>query len=210
MLRKKVILGIAVIAVVGLVLASQTLSQPGQRGGQRGGQEGQQGQRGQRGGPGGRQFDPAQFRQMMEQRLREQLGATEQEWKVLGPRVMKVQELSRETRGGGMFGRGGFGGRGNFGARGGGPGGGRPGGAPGGRPGAPAREQTPVEKAQEQLRTLVFDNTESTPQQIKTALTTLRKEREAARQKLAAAQQDLRKIVTIRQEAVCVMMGWLD
>jgi len=51
-----------------------------------------------------------QMRQMMEQRTREQLGATEEEWKVLGPRVMKVSELSRQTSG---FGRGGmfFGGR---------------------------------------------------------------------------------------------------
>jgi len=200
MLRKKAILGIVVIAVVGLVLASQTLSQPGQRGGQRGGQQGQPGQRG-----GSRQFDPEQMRQRMEQmrqrrdqELREQLGATEAEWKVLGPRVRKVQELSLQTRAGGFFGRGGFGGRV------GGPGG--PGGA---RPGAPAREQTAVEKAQEQLRTVV-DNTASTPEQIKTALTALRTAREKAKQQLAAAQQDLRKIITIRQEAVLVMMGTLD
>jgi len=209
MLRKKAILGIVVVALVGLVLASQTLSQPGQRGGQRGGQQQvQRGQRGgQQGGPGGRgQFDPERMRQMMDQRYREMLGATEQEWKVLGPRVTKVTELSRQSRGGMMFGRGGFGTRGG---RPGAPGGGRPGTPGGGRPGAPAREQTAVEKAQDQLRT-VLDNTESTPEQIKTALTTLRKEREAAKQKLAAAQQDLRKIVTIRQEAICVMMGWLD
>ena len=144
MLGKKAILGIVVVALIGLLLASQTLSQPGQRG-QRGGQPGQQqGQRGQRGGqqggPGGRgQFDPERMRQMMDQRMREQLGATEAEWKVLGPRVTKVQELSRQGRGGG---RGGmmFGGRGGMmGGRGGGPGG--PGGnRPGGnRPGGGVR-----------------------------------------------------------------------
>jgi hypothetical protein len=212
MLGKKAILGIVVVALIGLLLASQTLSQAGQRGGQRGGA--QQGQRGQRGGTqGGRgQFDPERMRQMMDQRMREQLGATEAEWKVLGPRVNKVMELSRQTRAGGMFGRGGFGGRGGFAGRGGGPGGNRPGGQGGpggGRPGAPAREQSAVEKAQEQLRTVV-DNTASTPDQIKASLTTLRKEREKAKQQLAAAQQDLRKIITIRQEAVLVMMGTLD
>jgi uncharacterized protein (DUF3084 family) len=66
-----------------------------------------------------------------------------------------------------------------------------------------------VEKAQDQLRT-VLDNTASTPEQIRAALTTVRKEREAAKQKLAAAQQELRKVVTIRQEAILVMMGTLD
>ena len=66
-----------------------------------------------------------------------------------------------------------------------------------------------MEKAQEQLRT-VLDNTESTPEQIRAALTTLRKEREAAKQKLAAAQKELRQIITIRQEGICVMMAWLD
>jgi len=56
----------------------------------------------------------------------------------------------------------------------------------------------------------VLDNTASTPDQIKASLTTLRKEREAAKQRLAAAQQDLRKIITVRQEAILVMMGTLD
>jgi hypothetical protein len=206
MLGKKAILGIVVVALVGLLLASQTLSQPGQRGGQ----QGQRGQRGgQQGGPGGRgQFDPERMRQMMDQRMREQLGATEAEWKVLGPRVTKVMELSRQTRGGGRGGMmfGGMGGRGGMmpggmGGRGGGPG--------GGRPGAPDRQLTAVEKAQEQLRTLL-DNTSATPDQIKKQLTALRTAREKAKQQLAVAQQDLRKIITVRQEAQLVMMGMLD
>lgn len=197
MLGKKTILGIAAVLVIGLLLSGQLLSQPQQRG-----------QRGQRGGaqagPGGRQFDPTRMRQMMEQRLREQLGATEQEWKVLGPRVMKVTELNRQTSG---FGRGGmmFGMRGQRGGPG-GPGGNRPG---GGRPGAPDRELTAVEKAQDQLRT-VLENTSATPEQIKKELTALRTAREKAKQQLAAAQQELRAIITIRQEATLVMMGMLD
>ena len=157
------------------------------------------------GGPAGSrgQFDPERMRQMMDQRMREQLGATEAEWKVLGPRVMKVTELSRQTRGGGRGGMmpGGIGGRGAMGGRGGAPG--------GNRPGAPARQQTAVEKAQEQLRT-VLENESATPDQIKTQLTALRKVRETAKQQLAAAQQDLRKIITVRQEAILVMMGTLD
>lgn len=197
MLGRKTILGVAAVLVIGLLLASQSLSQPEQRG-----------QRGQRGGaqagPGGRQFDPARMRQMMEQRMREQLGATEQEWKVLGPRVTKVAELGRQTsgfgRGGMMFGMGGR--RGGPG----GPGGNRFG---GGRPGAPDREQTAVEKAQEQLRT-VLENDSATPDQIKKELTALRTAKEKAKQQLAAAQQELREIITVRQEATLVMMGMLD
>ncbi|MEA3224701.1 MAG: hypothetical protein U9Q07_02035 [Planctomycetota bacterium] len=201
MLGRKTILGIVAVAFIGLLLASQTLGQRGQRGGTAQAQRPQRG--GIQGGPSGRQFDPERMRQMMEQRMREQLGATEQEWKVLGPRVTKVMELSRQTRGGG---RGGmmFGGRGGMmGGRGG------MGGPGGGRPGVPAREQTAVEKAQEQLRT-VLDNTAATPDQIKKQLTALRTAREKAKQQLATAQQALRKIITVRQEAQLVMMGALD
>ena len=66
-----------------------------------------------------------------------------------------------------------------------------------------------MEKAQEQLRT-VLDNTSATPDQIKKQLTALRTAREKAKQQLAVAQQDLRKIITVRQEAQLVMMGMLD
>ncbi len=196
MLGKKTILGIAAVLVIGLLLASQSLSQP------------QPGTRGQRGGaqagPGGRQFDPARMRQMMEQRMREQLGATEQEWKVLGPRIVRVAELGRQTSG---FGRGGmmFG----MGGRRGGPGGPDGNRFGGGRPGAPDREPTAVEKAQEQLRT-VLENDSATPDQIKKELTALRTAKEKAKQQLAAAQQELRKIITVRQEATLVMVGMLD
>ncbi len=197
MLGRKTILGIVAIGLIGLLLAGQTLSQQRQRG-QRGST---QGQRSQRGGPGGRQFDPERMHQMMEQRMRQQLGATEQEWKVLGPRVMKVAELSRQTRGGGMGGMmpGGMGPMM----------GGRRGSMMGGGPGGPGKEQTAVEKAHEQLRT-VLDNTSATPEQIKTQLAALRKARETARQQLAAAQKDLRETITVRQEAQLVMMDILE
>lgn len=205
MLTRKTFLGAVVISIVGLLLVSQSLSQPQQRGqrGQRGDAQGQGTQRPQRQGG---QFDPERMRQMMNQRMQELFGATDDEWKILGPRVIKVQELSREVGGGGrggmMFGRrGGFGGPGGPG----GPGGGQV----GGRQGAPTREQTEVEKAMEQLRTLL-ENTSATPDQIKNQLTTLRAAREKTKQQLAVAQQELRQIITLRQEAQCVMMGILD
>ena len=37
-----------------------------------------------------------QFRQRAQQRMREQLGANEQEWKVLQPRIEKIQQLQRD------------------------------------------------------------------------------------------------------------------
>jgi hypothetical protein len=143
------------------------------------------------------------MRQMMSQRMQELFGATVEEWKILGPRVTKVQELSRQVGGGGFRGR-------MFGmGRRGGPGG--PDGQRrfGGRPGAPGREQTAVEKASEGLRTLL-ENTSATPEQIKQQLTTLRAAKEKAKQQLAVAQKELREVITLRQEAQCVMMGLLD
>jgi hypothetical protein len=186
---------VAVLVIVGLLSVGQLLSQPAQRGGQ-GQRSGMQGPPGQ--GPGGRMFDPEQMRQMMEQRMKEMLGATDDEWKVLGPRVMKVQELSRQTRGGGpgmmMFGRGMRGG----------PGGNRPGG-----PMGTNRELTETEKAQEQLQTLLEDTT-STPDKIKEQLTKLRAAREKDKAELAKAQKSLREVLTLRQEATLVLMGMLD
>ena len=206
MLAKKTTWSIVtMLVIVSLLLVGQSLSQPGQRG-----QRGQGQGPGQRGvaGPGGRQFDPQRMRQMMEQRMQEMLGATDQEWKVLGPRVMKVQDLSRQAAGGGrgmmMFGRGGRGAQGAF-------QGNRPGVPQGNRPGGRGmnRELTEVEKIQRELQT-TLDNTAATPDQIRQLLTQLRAAREKAKQELAKAQQDLRQVLTLRQEATLVLMGMLD
>jgi hypothetical protein len=205
MLARKTILAAVAVSIVGLLLVGQSLSQPQQP--QQTQQQGQRGQRGQRQQTQGGQFDPERMRQMMNQRMQEMFGATDQEWKILGPRVIKVQELSRQVGGGG---RGGmmFGGMGRRGGQQGGPGG-PAGGRFGGRPGAPDTEQTEVEKAMDQLNTLL-ENTSATPEQIKNQLTALRAAREKTKQQLAVAQQELRQIITLRQEAQCVMMGMLD
>ena len=207
MLARKTMWGVAIASIMGLVLAGQSLSQPAQQG-QRAGAQGPGGpmQGGPPQGPGGPQFDPAQMRQMMEQRMQEMLGATAEEWKVLGPRVMKVQELARQSAGGGpgmMFGP--------MGRRGaGGPGMGGPGSdRPGGRGMGMNRELTEVEKIQEELQTLL-ENTAATPEQIKQQVTKLRAAREKAKQELAKAQQDLRQVLTVRQEAQLILMGMLD
>lgn len=214
MLARKTMWGVAIASIMGLVLAGQLLSQPAQQGQRAGAQRpGGPVQGGPPQGPGGPQFDPAQMRQMMEQRMREMLGATDQEWKVLGPRVMKVQELARQSAGGGpgmMFGpmgRRGAGGPGMGGPVTGGPGGDRLGGRVIGM--GMNRELTEVEKIQEELQTLL-ENTAATPEQIKQQVTKLRAAREKAKQDLAKAQQDLRQILTVRQEAQLVLMGMVD
>jgi hypothetical protein len=195
MFKRGIMLGVAACLVAALVL-SVALGQnrpAGQRGnrqaqagapaGQRGGQPGGQGQR----------FDPAQMRQMMEQRMKEQLGATDAEWKTLGPRVLKVDQLNRQISGTGrgsmMFG----GRRGPQGDQGAGQG----------------PETTAVEKASQQLRT-TLENTAATPDQIKKDLTALRAAKEKAKQELVVAQQELKKTVNPRQEAQLVLMGLLD
>src|SRR3954467_10531929 len=83
------------------------------------------------GGAGGGRIDPTQFRQMMNDRMKELMGANDEEWKALQPRIEKLQQLQRDASNfGGMgllmdFGGGG-GGRGGRGFGGpGGPGGDR-------------------------------------------------------------------------------------
>ncbi len=152
------------------------------------------GQEGGQGGEGRRQFDPAQMRQAMTDRMREALGATEEEWAIIGPRLEKVQTLSRETRGG-MFGA--------FRTRGG------RGGQRGGEEQAAEQEQTEMQKATAALQA-ALDNEASTAAQIRTSLTAYRKAREKVRQDLAKAQEELRAVLSIRQEAQLVMMGTLD
>jgi hypothetical protein len=180
------------VAVVGLAVslwAGVTMAQeaPGGRGGRRGW------------GPGGGGWDPEQMRQQMSERMREMLGATEEEWAVIGPLLEKVQTLQREATGGFgfMFGRG----RGDrrFGRRGGDE----------EQAQAQEEEQTPLEAATQALRDLL-ENEEATPEQIKEALTAYREAREAARQELAKAQEELRALLSMRQEAQLVLMGTLD
>lgn len=153
------------------------------------------------GQPGGR--DPAQQQQRMEQfrqqaadRMKQDLGVTDDEWKVLQPRIEKVQTLARQSRGGGM---GMMGGR---------RGGGRDGG--GDRQPQPTdRPQSEVEKKGEALQK-VLENKEAKAEEIKPALAALREARAKARADLDVARKELRDVVTVRQEAQFVSMGLLE
>jgi hypothetical protein len=167
-------------------------------------------------------FDPAQMRQRMMEQWKQQLGADDEAWKVIEPRLTKVMELNRDTM---SMGRGMFGGPGGMrGGMMGGPGG--PGGPEGDQqrgqrgqrgqqgdrprfPGMENREPSAVEKATETLSTTLEDQSAS-PETIKSQLNALRQARETAKQNLAAAQQDLRQILTLRQEALLVVRGMLN
>src|ERR1041384_6457254 len=127
------------LAICGLVLALSSMPAMAQNGGGGGGGGG-------KGGRSGRgNFDPAAMQAQMMTRIKDQLGATDDEWKVLQPKVEKVMTASREARFGGMgamFG----GGRGQ-----GGPGGG------GGGAAATDRPQTAIGKAAADLRSALED-----------------------------------------------------
>lgn len=188
MFRRKVIFGLAV-CLLAVLIVGQTLSQPAQRG-QRGGQrQGAQGS--QRPQMDRRQFDPQQMQKMMEQRMQRQIGASNTEWKKIGPGVMKVSELNRQVSGGGMGAM--FGGR-----RG-----------PMGGPQGDQGRSSELDKTREQLRTLLRNNS-AKPAAIEKQLAIYREARDKVKKQLAAEQQKLQKIVTVPQKAQLVLMGLLD
>ena len=186
-------------------LMAQAPADPNAGGGR--GRRGQNGANGQNGAPGnggnggGRgNFDPAQAQQQMMDRMREQFGVTDDaEWKLISDRLTAVTELRRAAVTGGF---GGFGGRGGPGGPGGGQGGpGGPGGQGGGRQGRTASPE------QDALRQAITDNLPDA--EIKSRLARVREVRKANEEKLTKAQEELRAVLTMRQEAVAVMAGLL-
>ena len=154
----------------------------------------------------GNRPDPEQFRQRMAERMREQFGVTDDaEWKIIEGKIQKVTEARRAVGGGGFAAMGGFGGRrggpggdGNRPERGGGGGGGGGEGRRGGFGGEPSPEVADLQKAIE---------AKASADEIKTKLAKVREARKANEAKLEAAQEDLKKVLSVRQEAVAVMMG---
>jgi hypothetical protein len=71
------------------------------------------------------------------------------------------------------------------------------------------RESTALDKARIQLRT-TLSNESASPDDLRRALTAVREAEAALQQDRAAAQSDLKKILTLRQESVLVEMGQLD
>jgi len=131
-----------------------------------------------------------QFRQQAAGRLKEALGATDDEWKILQPKIENVQTLARQTQGGASlrtFGRG--------------------------RNAADRSDegasQSDVEKKMLAL-TKLLENKDANPRDIKTALAAYREARDKAKEELAKAQKELGEILTVRQEAQLVIWRLLD
>jgi hypothetical protein len=154
------------------------------------------------------EINPEQIRQIMQtvdpsiirkaamarymERLRQQLGASEEEWKVLEPKVDKLLQAQQELRAGvrGMGGGGFGGGRGGF---------------FGGNAGA----QSEVEQAAAELRDSARDP--DVPARDTTiALKGYRSARDKARQRVADAERELKELLTQRQEAILLMNGLLE
>jgi hypothetical protein len=155
----------------------------GERGGDRGNRGGDRG--GDRGGQGGDRgrWDPAQMRQRMEGWMKEQLKVNDDEWKVIQPKLEKVFNLQRDTRGGGMMFR---------------------------RPeGQDESTQSPVQKASRDLRQ-ALDNNSASADELASKLKVLREAKEKAKTELTNAQKELKEVLTQRQEATLVMLGMLD
>ena len=144
------------------------------------------GDRGDRGGRGN--FE--EFRQRMNERLKSSLKVTDEEWTAIQPLIEKVQAKQREAMGGRF---------GGFGGRGGGDRGDR-GGEQSSRPGA--AESDALRKA--------LENESSSADELKSRLDAVRAQRKKAAAELTAAREDLRKVLTVRQEAALVAAGLLE
>ncbi|HUS57238.1 MAG TPA: hypothetical protein VM141_01180 [Planctomycetota bacterium] len=170
---RKAILG---AVLVGIVLSLSTAI-AGERRGARGGEA--------------QRMDPEQMRQRMSERLKETLKVSDEDWKVLGPMVEKVQALARDLSGAGarmLLGR-------------------RGGEAQPQPENAP--EQSPVILAAQALQTLL-ENEAATVNEIKAKLTAYREAREKAKEEVDKAKAALLEAVTPRQEAQLVLMGVLE
>ena len=149
---------------------------------------------------GGGNFDPAAMQQQIMERMRTAFDVKDDgEWKLISERITAVSDARRATQStgamGALFGRGGRGGApadanaGGGQQRRGGPGGGTP------NPDMEALQKAIDDKAP--------------AEQIKTLLAKVRESRKDADAKLETAQVELKKVLSVRQEAVAVTFGLL-
>lgn len=138
-------------------------------------------------------FDPAQARERFMNQIKERLGANDEEWKVIQPKIEKVSTAQRESRGG----FGGFGGAGGGGRRGGGGG------------GADQQPTTAVGIAAADLNK-ALESKDTPAEDLAKKVAALRDAREKARANTQAAQKELKEVLTARQEAVLVTMSMLE
>jgi hypothetical protein len=183
----------SLLAVCGLILSTATGSLLAQN-------EAPAAPQGAPGGPGGRQgrgnWDPEQMRQRVMERIREQLAVKDDsEWGVIESRIKKIND----ARSGMGRGFGGFGGPGGPG----GPGG--QGGRPGGRQGQGGFGQPNPDA--EALQTALDSG--ASADDIKSKLTAYRAAAKQKEAQLEKAQDELRQLLSVKQEARAVLLGLL-
>jgi len=111
------------------------------------------------------------------------LGAPDDEWSVIGPKIDKVRAIKSELAGNGSGGNG-------------------------GNNGAAPPPPSPLEVASQSLSTAAFGRT--SPQDLAAALEAPRAARKKLTADLATARQDLVKVLTPRQEALLVAINILE
>jgi hypothetical protein len=184
------------LGATGVVLAQTQNGQSDDRR-RRGGDDANNGRRG--------NFSPEDAQARMMSSLRERLEvADDEEWKIISERLGKVMELRRNNAAGSFGGFGGF----AFGGR--GPGGGdasRNDASRGdaNRGGRSTRTSGNTEMAA--LQSAVRDKLPDA--EIKSRLERVRESRRDNEAKLSKAQEELRAVLSVRQEAVAVMFGFL-
>src|SRR5271165_5463773 len=143
--------------------------------------------------PGRGNFDPAQFRQRMMDRLKEQLEVTDDtEWKALEPLIQAVSDARMASMSG--MGRGMFGGP----RRGGGDNGGDQAQRRGAFGQAPSAEAEGLQRA---------IDAKASKAELKAAIAKYAEFLKTKQAELEKAQAELRKVLTVRQEAIATMAG---
>lgn len=191
----------AVVAAAVVPSLSYAQNGGGAAGGNNGGgrQRGNGGQGGQgQGGQGGQRgnFDPAEMMRNRLERMKENLAASDDEWKVIEPKLTKVMEAQRDVMAGMMGGmRGGRGG-------GGGPGG-------GGGGGGDQQPTTKIGIAAKALRDATQSDA-SSPEDIDKKLAAYRAAKAEAQTTLDSARKELKEVLTAKQEAILVLNNTLE
>jgi len=151
-------------------------------------------------------FNVNQIRQGITSRIQQQVGFTDDEWAVVEPKLWRVLALQVDS------------GSGPLGSMMGNLRGGR-GGAGGGRGGFNMNmiisqlfnngTPSPAMTKREELQTML-DDPDSTPNAFRVKLEEYRAAVKKVKEQLTSAQADLQSVLTVRQEATLMQMGFLD
>jgi Spy/CpxP family protein refolding chaperone len=186
--------GVAALCLSTANVFAQDSGGPGAPGGDQGGPGGGRGNRGPGGGRGGfGNFDPAQMQQMFNERIKTAFGSSDEEWKAIEPLVSKVNELRREQMSRGFRGAFGRGGRG---------------GAPGGSPGQASPGGNEASNEETALNEAIEKN--APKEELKAKMAAYRKAKADKEAALKKAQDDLKKVLTTKQEATALQMGLVN